>query len=85
MRREIFEGLQNIFNKRFKIDITTKGNEDFDKPLLGNEWKLEARDLLGLFLDVESEFGISIPEREIERGNFNSINNIVKIITAEIA
>lgn len=84
MSKEIFEVLQDIFYKRFKIDLKAKESVDFEKPLLGNEWRLEARDLLCLFLDVESRFGISIPEKEIEKGNFSSIRNIAEIISSEL-
>jgi acyl carrier protein len=51
---------------------------------LGKEWGLAPRDLLYLFFDIENEFGISIPEEAIEKGKFDTINNIAGIISLKI-
>ncbi|WP_034847510.1 peptide maturation system acyl carrier-related protein [Ruminiclostridium josui] len=80
MTEEIFMRLNDIFLKRFNIDLKSKSTMDYDKHLLGKEWGLEPRDLLILFMDIESQFGISISEKDIENGNFSSINNLVKMI-----
>ncbi len=85
MSNEIFAGLSNIFNNRFKINLEQKDTADFNKHLLGREWGFEPRDLLYIFFDIEREFKISIPEEAIESGNFGTINNIAGVISAEIA
>lgn len=85
MNEEIFQRLQEIFFTRFNIDFKSKSTMDYEKHLLGEDWGLKPRDLLVLFIDIESQFGISISEKEIERGNFSSINNLVKIISTETA
>lgn len=85
MNEEIFQRLQRIFLIRFNIDLKSKSTIDYDKHLLGKAWGLEPRDLLSLFLDIESQFSITISEKEIEKGNFSSINNLVRIIAAETA
>lgn len=85
MSKEIFDGLQKIFSKRFNINLEAADNGKLDKKLLGNEWRFGPRDLLYLFCDIENEFGISISEEKIENGNFDSINNIANIIASCLA
>ncbi len=85
MSNEIYTGLRNIFNNRFKINLEEKDRADFNKHLLGMEWGFEPRDLLYIFFDIEREFKICIPEEAIESGNFGTISSIAETISAEIA
>ena len=77
MNSAVFDIVKKIFNKRFNINLDEKDNTQLNKSLLG---KLEARDLLYIYFDIEREFGISISEEVIEEGNFDSVNNIISAI-----
>lgn len=77
--------LNNIFKNRFGIDllnnelhINTKDN------LLGEKFKIKARDLIYLLDDIEKEFNITISEDDIDNIKFNTISNIIKIINKEL-
>ena len=48
--------------------------------LMGKEFQLQARDFVCLYFDIENKFHIKIPNKEITQGNFNSYNNILRII-----
>jgi len=77
---EIMTGLKCIFKQRFKMDMEGFSEEALDKELLGNEFKMQPRDLIYLFFDIEKEFGIVIPQVDIAEGRFNTFNNIAMII-----
>ena len=51
---------------------------------MGRRLRLQARDLLYIFFEVEKEFGIKIPEEAIVDGEFDSFNGIVKIIINQL-
>lgn len=75
--------LNNIFKNRFNINLfNTKLN--IDDNLLGNKFRLAARDIYYLLCDVEKEFDITISEDDIDNIKFNTINNIIKIINKEL-
>ncbi|NOW07173.1 peptide maturation system acyl carrier-related protein [Clostridium beijerinckii] len=75
--------LNNIFKNRFNINLFN--NElNIDDNLLGNKFRLAARDLYYLLCDVEKEFDIIISEDDIDNIKFNTISNIIKIINKEL-
>ncbi|MCX7749033.1 MAG: peptide maturation system acyl carrier-related protein [Clostridia bacterium] len=77
--------IKDILSERFHIDMNQHKEEDDDKELLGDAWGFEPRHLLYLFFDVEKNFGIAIPEKDIAEGKFNTINNIAAVIVKQIA
>jgi acyl carrier protein len=77
---EIRNRLNGMIKAKFNLDLDGTGQSLSDKHLLGREINLTPRDLLYLFLDIEKEFAITIPEPEVVSGKFNSFNNIVTII-----
>lgn len=83
-KRNIEEELENIFLKRFKLDFTEMDIEAKTDYLLGSNIKLAPRDLLYVFVDIEEEFKITIPESYIIEEKFNTFNNILQIIKDEI-
>ncbi len=76
--------LKGILNNRFELDMDAKEEQTLSLDFLGAAWGLSARDLLYLFLDVEKEFGITIPEEDVAAGNFNSFDNIMGIIRRQV-
>ncbi len=83
-KRNIEKELENIFVKRFKLDFTEMDIEAKNDYLLGSNIKLTPRDLLYVFVDIEEEFKITIPESYIIEGKFSTFNNILQIIKDEI-
>lgn len=80
---EVYNKLMGIFKYRFDMDFGSMEEAGPDEKLLGKKLKLKPRDLLYLFFDIEKEFGIVIPEQEIHKGNFDTFNNIVRIISSQ--
>jgi peptide maturation system acyl carrier-related protein len=76
--------LNDIFKDRFKIDFDGKEKELLNANLLGSSIYLTPTDLLYLFRDIENEFDINIPQKEVVDGKFSSFNNIVEIICSQV-
>ena len=81
---EVINKLVNIFKDRFDLDFGSMEETATDEKLLGSKLKLKPRDLLYVFFDIEKEFGIVIPEKEIATGSFNTFNNIAGIISSQL-
>ncbi len=82
---EIEEKLKKLLLKRFSLNFDDIENNLMEEHLLGHIIQLSPRDLLYIFVDVEEEFHIQIPEYEISEGNFNTFSGIVKTIENQIA
>lgn len=77
--------LNNIFKSKFDIDLfNNELNINSDDNLLGNKFRLVARDLFYLLCYIEKEFDITISEDDINDIKFNTISNIIKIINKEL-
>ncbi|QNU67844.1 peptide maturation system acyl carrier-related protein [Ruminiclostridium herbifermentans] len=76
--------LDDIFKRRFGIEMGQNKDKFRDKKLLGQEFGMPPRDLLYLFFDVEKEFSIKIPQDAIVSGQFSTYNGICKIIYDEL-
>lgn len=81
---EVFNKLLGIFKDRFDMDFSSMEEAALDEELLGRKLKLKPRDLLYIFFDIEKEFGIAIPEKEIDQGSFNTFNSIVETISSQL-
>jgi peptide maturation system acyl carrier-related protein len=81
---QIEERLKNIFKSRFDKDMDKYNESILDKELLGFDIGMKPRDLLYLFFDIEKEFDIKIPEKDIVEKKFNSFNNITAVIREQI-
>ncbi len=76
--------LDDIFKKRFGIEMSPIKEAVRDKKLLGQDFGMPPRDLLYLFFDVEEEFSIKIPQEAVTSGEFSTYDGICKIIDNEL-
>lgn len=76
---EVEKIVYDIFTKRTGIDFE-KNHMLRDAPLFGEEIQLLARDLLLIYSDIEATLKVSIPKNEILKGNFNTFENILRIV-----
>lgn len=81
---EVYHKLVDIFKVRFDMDFAGMKAADLEEELLGRKLKLKPRDLLYVFFDIEKEFGITVPEKEIVEGRFNTFSNIAGIISSQL-
>lgn len=79
---EISNKLLAVLKEKFDIDCIGKWEEIKDLNLLGYELCFEPRDMVYLLYEIESIFDIKIPEEYIVNGSFNTLSNILSIITA---
>lgn len=83
-REEIAATLQAILIKRFGLDWQKYDAKILDEHFFGEELRMAPRNLLYIFVAVEQEFGITIPEEDVVEGRFTSFNNIVGIIEKQL-
>jgi peptide maturation system acyl carrier-related protein len=81
---QTMEKLLRIFKERFDLDWSERYLEIQDQHLLGSKLRMEPRDLLYLFFDIEREFGITIPKEQIISGEFSSLSNIARMIEQQL-
>ena len=67
-----------LIKKRSGIDFLSH-KELRDKKLLGPSISMSASELVLLYFDVEKKWG-HIPEEEIQKGHFDTFNNIYMVI-----
>lgn len=75
--------LQNIMSAYTDRDFL-KDRELQQKKLLGSIIWLAPRDLVNILFDIEREFGVQIPEKQIVDGNFDTFDHICEIICNEL-
>ncbi|AIQ70606.1 hypothetical protein PGRAT_25435 [Paenibacillus graminis] len=81
---EIAESLDEILKNKLLIDTDLWGQDKYNRNFLERDVNMKARHLLKLYFEIEENFGISIPEKDIVSGEFNTISNISAIILREI-
>jgi peptide maturation system acyl carrier-related protein len=80
LKSQVEAGIFRIFKDRFNIDFNELGEEYFRKSLLGQDFQLAARDLLYIYFDIKKEFNIIIPEEDIAKGKFSTLNGLIEIV-----
>ena len=81
--KHIHDELIKIFKELFNLDF----NQDYilrDEKLLGKKIHLAARDMLWLFFVLESSFGITFDEEDVESGKFATFVHIEELLTKEL-
>ncbi|HOM03449.1 MAG TPA: peptide maturation system acyl carrier-related protein [Acetivibrio sp.] len=76
--------LLTMLKDEFQWDYIDVWEEIKDKPLLGYDMGMRPRHLVYLFFSIEKYFGITIHEKYIIDGRFNTLANIVEIIKEEL-
>lgn len=82
-RHEIEKKLSGICLKRFSIDFLHK--PELKKMRFLSKADIPARELLHVYFDVKNTFGISIPEKDIVEGRFDTFEHIVDIIIEQLS
>jgi peptide maturation system acyl carrier-related protein len=82
-KERIRENLLDILINKYKVNIDKK-DSNYDLNLLGRAIKMGAIDLMCFFLDVEKEFNITVPEEDIVKGTFKTINAITQLIYEKV-
>ncbi len=82
-RQEIENTLADLFMKRFSIDFL-KCPEMQSMKLLSKSG-IPAREMLHVYFDIKHLFNISIPEKHITEGRFDTFTHIVDIVWEQTA
>lgn len=83
-RTKVLNTLEKIFLERFDLDMEINNGELKDTQLLGNRLGLNARDLICIYLDIEGQFDIKIPEKKVAEGLFDNFNHILEMICEQL-
>ncbi|MDF2989339.1 MAG: hypothetical protein K0R50_4849 [Eubacterium sp.] len=81
---EIYEKLKNIFSERFEIDLDSMPKENLEKHLLSSDIGLAPRNLIYIYLDIEKNFGISIPDEDVATGSLSSVSKIIEMVKRQL-
>lgn len=81
--KEILRKLNNIIIQHSNINFLI--NEDIrNKNLFSREINISPRELVLVFIDIQNEFNIIIPEVELINKKFNTFNDLVHIIERRV-
>jgi acyl carrier protein len=85
MDRDALRGeVKNLLATGLRLQVTAADIPD-DAPIFGETLGLDSIDALELVVLVEDRFHISIPDEEVGRRAFGSVNALVDFILAERA
>ncbi|MBI5180471.1 MAG: acyl carrier protein [Nitrospirae bacterium] len=79
MAQSLNDKVKDLIIRRLKLTIDSKTIKD-DAPLFGEGLGLDSIDALELVVGLEQEFGISIPDEDVGREAFASVNALVAYI-----
>lgn len=71
--------IKNLIVRRLKLEIDPATIVD-DAPLFGEGLGLDSIDALELVVGLEQEFGISIPDEDVGREAFASVNALAEYV-----
>lgn len=83
-KTNIMEEIVSIIKKLFETDITCIGKGYENEKLLGIKIRLNASQLVYVLLECERLFKIKIPQEDIVKGSFDTVNNIADIIYKQL-
>lgn len=76
--------MEKMMEERFGFPAGEWSEARREAHFLGASLRLQARDLLYLYTDIERIFGISIPGEEIANGTFASFTGVVSLIMNQV-
>ena len=83
-RQDLAPRVKELIVRRLKLEIDPKTIDD-SAPLFGEGLGLDSIDALELVVLVEDRFRVSIPDEDVGRRAFGSVNALVDFILAERA
>ena len=72
--------LTNILRDLFGIDADLVCQENYNKPFTGPTFRLNYRDLVYLFFEIEKRSGIQLYADEMTEYQFNTIDGVVRFL-----
>jgi len=77
---KIISEIENILVHKVKVNPRLVCPQNYDEPFTGTVFRLQGRDVLYIFLEVEKYFGITIDVNQILNYEFNTMNGIKQLI-----
>ncbi len=81
-RENIKERLDKVFIEKMAFEVNKLPNDQRSKSLLSNCIRMQARDLLKLYMELENEFHIDFNPLVLE-GNFDKYNCLLEYIVSK--
>lgn len=79
-REKLVEELKNLIITRLKLDGVKSGDISASDPLFGSGLGLDSIDALELVVGIEKTFGVRIPDEDVGKEAFASINALADYI-----
>ena len=71
--KSLKEQIKELIIRRLKLDVSPQDIDD-SSPLFGDGLGLDSIDALELVVGLEQEFGISVPDEDVGKEAFASVN-----------
>jgi acyl carrier protein len=82
-RNELISRLKTLIIESLQLEDIEPSDIDVDEPLFGNGLGLDSIDALELVVALEKEFGIIIPDEEVGKEAFASLNALTDFVERE--
>lgn len=82
-RNELISKLKLLIIESLQLEEIEPSGIDDDEPLFGNGLGLDSIDALELVVALEKEFGIIIPDEEVGKEAFASLNSLTDFVMRE--
>jgi acyl carrier protein len=77
--------LKNLIINTLKLEDVTPGNIEDDAPLFGEGLGLDSIDALELVVALEKTYGVFIPDSEVGKKVFRSVNALAEFVRQQSA
>jgi acyl carrier protein len=77
--------LKNLIINTLKLEDVTPGDIEDDAPLFGEGLGLDSIDALELVVALEKTYGVFIPDSEVGKKVFRSVNTLAKFVKQQSA
>ena len=82
-RNKLISRLKTLIIESLQLEDIEPSDIDEDEPLFGNGLGLDSIDALELVVALEKEFGIIIPDEEVGKEAFASLNTLTDFVERE--
>ncbi|NWF54577.1 MAG: acyl carrier protein [Syntrophaceae bacterium] len=85
MAEDLVLELKNLIISTLKLEDVTPGDIEDDSPLFGEGLGLDSIDALELVVALEKTYGVFIPDSEVGKKVFRSVNALAEFVKAHRA
>lgn len=80
---ETADRVKRVLRDSLRLSAETPMSDDM--PLVGGDHDLDSLDMLLIVTNIEKEFGIKVPERELSKVVFQTVGSLAAFVDARLA